>query len=54
LVTSLYDAFILEEERKINENIFGQYSMLDLSTAPRVTSASDEMEAVSMLQQKIF
>ncbi|HEY3250513.1 MAG TPA: hypothetical protein VGK25_05290, partial [Ignavibacteria bacterium] len=54
LVTSLYDAFILEEEERINENIFGQYTELDLSTAPRVTSASDENEAIAMLQQRYF
>src|SRR4030095_7239450 len=54
LVTSLYDAFILEEEERLNENIFSQYSELELSTAPRVTSVSDEIEAVSMLQQRYF
>lgn len=54
LVTSLYDAFILEEEERINENIFGQYSDLDLSTAPRITNASDENEAISMLKTRYF
>jgi len=54
LVTSLYDAFILEEEERINENIFGQYSELDLSTAPRITNASDENEAISMLKTRYF
>lgn len=54
LVTSLYDAFILEEEERINENIFGQYSDLELSTAPRITNATDESEAVTFLQQRYF
>jgi len=54
LVTSLYDAFILEEEERINENIFGQYSDLELSTAPRITNASDDSEAISLLQQRYF
>ena len=39
LVTSLYDAFILEEEEKLNEKIFGEYYGLDLSNVPRITNA---------------
>lgn len=54
LVTSLYDAFILEEEEKLNERIFGEYYNLDLTTAPRITNASDEEDAVTLLQQKYF
>jgi CheY-like chemotaxis protein len=54
LVTSLYDAFILEEEEKLNERIFGEYYNLDLTTAPRITNASDEEEALTMLRQKYF
>src|SRR4030095_17262595 len=54
LVTSLYDAFILEEEEKLNERIFGEYYNLDLTTAPRITNASDETEALSLLTQKYF
>lgn len=54
LVTSLYDAFILEEEERINENIYGQYSELELSTAPRITNASDENEAISLLHSRYF
>lgn len=54
LVTSLYDAFILEEEEKLNERIFGEYYNLDLTTAPRITNASDEEEAIALLGQKYF
>jgi CheY-like chemotaxis protein len=54
LVTSLYDAFILEEEEKLNERIFGEYYNLDLTTAPRITNASDEDEALALLGQKYF
>ncbi|MBE2218613.1 MAG: hypothetical protein IAE90_10435 [Ignavibacteria bacterium] len=54
LVTSLYDAFILEEEEKLNEKIFGEYYGLDLSNVPRITSASDESEAESLLKEKYF
>ena len=54
LVTSLYDAFILEEEEKLNEKIFGEYYGLDLSNVPRITNASDETEAEQLLTQKYF
>ena len=54
LVTSLYDAFILEEEEKLNEKIFGEYYGLDLSNVPRITNASDESEAETLLNQKYF
>ncbi|MEO8513571.1 MAG: PEP/pyruvate-binding domain-containing protein [Ignavibacteria bacterium] len=54
LITSLYDAFILEEEEKLNEKIFGEYYGLDLSNVPRITSASDENEAETLLKQKYF
>lgn len=54
LITSLYDAFILEEEEKLNEKIFGEYYGLDLSNVPRITNASDENEAESLLKQKYF
>lgn len=54
LITSLYDAFILEEEEKLNEKIFGEYYGLDLSNVPRITSASDEDEAEALLKQKYF
>lgn len=54
LVTSLYDAFILEEEEKLNEKIFGEYYGLDLSNVPRITNASDENEAEALLKHKYF
>jgi CheY-like chemotaxis protein len=54
LVTSLYDAFILEEEEKLNEKVFGEYYNLEMTTAPRITNASDEDEAVALLNQKYF
>ena len=50
----MYDAFILEEEEKLNEKIFGEYYGLDLSNVPRITSASDENEAESLLKVKYF
>ena len=40
IVTTIYDAFILEQEDRLTEQIFGEYYSLSLSTAPRVTNAS--------------
>ncbi|MCI0448768.1 MAG: hypothetical protein L0Y79_03150 [Chlorobi bacterium] len=54
LVTSLYDAFILEEEERLNEKIFGEYYNLDLVNVPRITNASDENEVETLLKQKYF
>jgi CheY-like chemotaxis protein len=54
LVTSLYDAFILEEEEKLNERIFGEYYNLDLSNVPRITNASDSEEVEQLLGKKYF
>lgn len=54
LVTSLYDAFILEEEERLNEKIFGEYYGLDLSNVPRITDASDQKEVEDLLGQKYF
>ena len=54
LVTSLYDAFILEEEEKLNERLFGEYYNLDLSNVPRITNASDEEDVEALLRQKYF
>ena len=54
LVTSLYDAFILEEEEKLNEKIFGEYYNLDLVNVPRITHASDENEVETLLMQRYF
>ncbi len=54
LVTSLYDAFILEEEEKLNEKIFGEYYNLSLASAPRITNAVDASEALRRLSEKKF
>lgn len=34
LVSTLYDAFILEQEGQLSEQIFGEYYQLNLSSAP--------------------
>ncbi|MFO8109219.1 MAG: PEP/pyruvate-binding domain-containing protein [Thermoplasmata archaeon] len=45
LVSSLYDAFILEEDRGLSEQIFGEYRELELTASPRVSRVSSVKEA---------
>jgi CheY-like chemotaxis protein len=54
LVASIYDAFILEEEDKLTEKIFGEYYQLNLSNAPRITSVTFAEEALEMLERRSF
>ncbi len=54
LVATIYDAFILEQEGKLTELIFGEYYQLNLSTAPRVTSVAFGEEALEMLDRRRF
>jgi CheY-like chemotaxis protein len=54
LVATVYDAFILEEEDRLAEKIFGEYHQLNLSTAPRITSVSFGEEALEILRYRRF
>lgn len=54
LVSTFYDAFIFEQDGGLSELILGQYSQLNLSTAPRVTSVPTGPEALKMLAQRRF
>jgi CheY-like chemotaxis protein len=45
LVSSKYDAFILEEDGRIDEQIFNEYMALNLRYAPRFTLVETEAEA---------
>ena len=51
LVSSLYDAFTLEEEGLLSEQISGKYEDLALSSPPRVTRVSTGEEALKELTQ---
>lgn len=54
LVATIYDAFILEQEGKLTELIYGEYHQLNLSLAPRVTSVTYGDEALELLGKKHF
>ena len=54
LVSSLYDAFILEEDGRLSDRIFTEYSELNLSNAPRITHAATGAGAMAMLDERRF
>ena len=51
LVASTYDAFMLEEDGRIEERIFMEYMSLNLSSPPRVTLVSNYDEAFASLAE---
>jgi hypothetical protein len=54
LVSSLYDAFIIEEEGLISEMVVGEYQDLLLSSPPRVTRVSSGKKAFEKLKSKKY
>ncbi len=52
LVASNYDAFILENDGRIEERIFLEYMSLNLNYPPQFTQVPGEKEAFEVLQQK--
>ena len=54
LVASTYDAFMLEEDGRVEEQIYFEYVSLNLSSPPRVTRVSDYDEAIEVLHNKHF
>ena len=54
LVSSLYDAFIIEEEGLISELVIEEYRHLLLSSPPHVTRVSSGEEAISQLKKNDY
>lgn len=54
LVSPAYDAFILEEDGRLTERLFSEYSDLDLSLAPRITHVSSARAALEVLASRRF
>ena len=52
LYASKYDVFALEEDGRIDEQIFNEYTALNLRYPPRFTLVSSEEEANEQLQNK--
>lgn len=54
LLSSAYDAFILEEAGTLSGRLFGEYSELSLAEAPRITHVSTGAKALELLQSRDF
>ncbi|MDE6397587.1 MAG: phosphoenolpyruvate synthase, partial [Muribaculaceae bacterium] len=54
LIASAYDAFMLEEDGRVEEQLYFEYVSLNLSSPPRVTRVSNSREALELLAQKHF
>lgn len=54
LICSNYDAFMLEEDGRINEKIFLEYTSKNLRYPPQFTQASSSEDAFKLLEEKDF
>lgn len=54
LVASPYDAFMMEEDGRVEEQLYNEYVALNLSSPPRITRVSHISEALPVLEQKHF
>ncbi len=52
LISSAYDAFILEDDGRIDEQIFNEYVSLNLRYPPQFILASSEEDALEKLQEE--
>ncbi|MDE7386113.1 MAG: phosphoenolpyruvate synthase [Muribaculaceae bacterium] len=54
LIASPYDAFMMEEDGRVEEQLYFEYVALNLSSPPRVTRVSHISEALESLRLKHF
>ncbi|MDR0749594.1 MAG: phosphoenolpyruvate synthase [Tannerellaceae bacterium] len=54
LIATKYDAFMLEDDGRVDEQIFNEYTALSLRYPPRFTQATTEEEALDELQGRNF
>ncbi len=54
LYASKYDAFVLEEDGRIDEKLFNEYTSLNLRFPPRFTLVSTEEEANELLRTRTY
>ncbi len=54
LIASPYDAFMMEEDGRVEEQLYFEYVSLNLSSPPRVTRVSSTAEAVAALKEAHF
>ena len=54
LIASRYDAFMMEEDGRVEEQLYFEYVSLNLSSPPRVTRVSNFDEAMKALAEKHY
>lgn len=54
LVASPYDAFMMEEDGRVEEQLYNEYVALNLSSPPRITRVNHISEAAEQLRTKNF
>lgn len=54
LIASPYDAFMMEEDGRVEEQLYFEYTSLNLSSPPRVTRVSTLAQALDQLAAKDF
>ncbi|GBC61376.1 phosphoenolpyruvate synthase/pyruvate phosphate dikinase [Desulfonema ishimotonii] len=54
LVSTPYDAFLMEEDETLTSKIINEYRGLNLSRPPRLTKAATAQEALSLLDERPF
>ncbi len=54
LVAAPYDAFMMEEDGRVEEQLYNEYVALNLSSPPRITRVSHISEALAAMSQKHF
>ncbi len=52
MVASPYDAFMMEEDGRIEEQLYFEYVSLNLSAPPRVTQVADPEAAIKVMGEK--
>ncbi|MBW6516515.1 MAG: hypothetical protein K0B81_07885 [Candidatus Cloacimonetes bacterium] len=54
LVSTFYDAFILEQDGHLSDKLFGEYQQLDLSLYPKIVTTPSAEEAIKLVQEQKF
>ncbi len=54
LLSSKYDAFMLEDDGRVDEEIFNEYMHLGLNYPPRFTQVTTQHEALELLKERNF
>ena len=54
LLATKYDAFMLEDDGRVDEQVFNEYTSLSLSSPPRFTQVTTEDEALQALADRNF